>query len=119
VETTLQQRWRLAEATAQGLEGWQPQDEPTCVLEAAHAVALGREAEPGICWSWRQGDALFQAQLTVQDLIEAVDYDEMLTPPVEPSADDWLGLLRLSVYEPHGSPPGAPLGHRWVLDYLP
>ena len=115
----MQQRWRLADATVAALRDWQPSDEPSCVLEAIEAVASGRAAEPAILWSWRQGEARFQALQTVQDLIEARDYDEDLVPPVEPSADDWLGLIRLSIYEPHGSPPLAPPDRRWCFDHLP
>jgi hypothetical protein len=119
VETTLQQRWQLALATSEALRGWQPNDEPTCVLETVEAVALGREAEPAIRWTWRQGESRYQDCLTVQDLIEAVDYDEMLEPPEAPAPDDWLGLVCLTVYEPQGKPPGAPPGVRWCFDYLP
>lgn len=119
METTLQQRWQLVEATVAGLRRRQPRDEPACVLEGVEAVALGRDVEPGVLWSWRQGEARFQAQLTIQDLIEAVDDDEMLEPPAAPSVSHWLGLIRLSVYEPQGCPSGAPPGPRWCLDYLP
>lgn len=73
VETTVQERWQIAEATVEALRGGQPEDDPTCVLEAVEAVALGRGAEPAVLWFWRQGHSRFQGCLTVQDFIEAVD----------------------------------------------
>ena len=119
MQTTLGQRWQLAEATGETLRGWQPEDEPTCVLEAVEPVALGRDAEPGVSWSWRQGESRFQVALTVLSLMEAADYGEALEPPEARSPDDWIGLIRLTVYEPHGHPPGAPPDVRWCFDYLP
>lgn len=119
METTLAQRWDLARATVGQLRGWQPDAEPECVLEAVEAVAVGREGEPGVLWSWRQGDARYQATVTVLDLIEAADYDEWLEPPEAPEPGDWTSLLRLTVYEPQGRPDGAGLDVRWCFDSLP
>jgi hypothetical protein len=89
------------------------------VLDAVEAVAMGREAEPGVLWSWRQGASRFQAQLTIQDFIEARDYEEDLNPADEPSAADWVPLIQLSVCEPHRAPPSAPSPVTWCMDYLP
>ena len=115
----MQQRWQLADATVAALHGWQPSDEPSCVLEGVEAVALGREAQPAVRWWWRQGDTRLQAQLTVLDLIEAMADEEDLEPPDASSPARWVALIRLSVFEPHEAPPGAPPGRRWCLDHLP
>lgn len=111
----------MAHATVAQLHGWQPNPEhhPSSVLEAAEAVALGRDAEPGVLWSWRQGEWRFQSLLKVLDFIDAVAYEEHADPPSQPSAADWVPLIMLSVFEPHGEPPDAPPGARWCLDYLP
>ena len=63
------------------------------MLEVVEVVGFGHDAEPAVFWQWRQGQLSYQAQVTVLSLMEAVDYQEWLEPPPEPSADDWLGLV--------------------------
>lgn len=120
MKTTLAGRWALAHDTVAWLRTWQPElDEAwPCVLVGAEAVAHGREAEPAVLWDWTQADQRFQALMTVLNLLVVADYGEMLTPPDSPSADDWLGVVALTVYEPHGRPEGAPEGTVWVWDNL-
>lgn len=100
-------RWRLAHETVAGLLGWQP-DEPWCGLDQVEVAASGpHDPQPLVVMRWHQGNTQHLAVLNTDDLVEMADYDHALHVPDRPQPRDWLGLLMLTVYEPHGSAPGG------------